>query len=143
MTADRYRSSMVGCTAFERPNLVTATLQGVATTRDQLELLDWVRRWIRRAGPMRVLITLEAFGGWKPDASLEDVSSWLDDEEDVLQIAIVGPPQWKAQVLTFVAQPLRRLPISYFETETEARRWLRPDSEASRVAASIRSHRSL
>ena len=128
---------MVGSRGFESPNLVTATLQGVVTARDHVELLDWVRRWVRRAGPVRLLITLETFGGWKPDPSLEKVTSWLDDDEGVLQMAIVGRPEWKLHVLTLVAQPLRRLPISFFGSEDEARQWLRPDSQTPASAASI------
>jgi hypothetical protein len=116
---------------------VTATLEDMVTTRDHVELLDWVRRWIQRAGPVRVLISLHAFAGWKPDVSLQDARLWLGDDEDVLQMAIVGPLEWKQRVLTVLTQPLRRLPISYFESEAEARRWLRPDTQTPAAAAAV------
>lgn len=110
---------------FERPNLVLATLEGVVTYRDQVQLLDWVRVWAQSAGPVRVLIALEGFAGWKADLPFENVTSWLDDDDgSVLQIAIVGEPAWKARVLTFLAQPLRRVPLEYFRNETAAREWL-------------------
>jgi hypothetical protein len=39
-------------------------------------------------------------------------------------MAIVGEAEWKIPVLTLITQPLRRMPIEYFETESVARRWL-------------------
>ena len=109
---------------FESPDLVLATLTGVVTPPDQVHLVDRVRDAIRRVGSVRLLVRLEAFAGWRPDASLDPAASWLRDDEGVTKIAIVGQPEWKAEVLTVIAQPLRRIPIEYFETEPPARQWL-------------------
>ena len=116
---------------FEPPDVVTATLRGVVTASDHTELLAWIRASIRHAGAVRLLIRLEEFAGWNPGALL-DSASWLADDEAVLQIAIVGQPEWKLGVFTMMAQPLRGLPIRYFETESAARAWL--GTNASRSA---------
>jgi hypothetical protein len=73
---------------------------------------------------VRILIVLDAFGGWVPDASIYNSRSWLGDDERVSRIAVVGRPEWRRSVLTLIAQPIRRLPIRYFDTETAARQWL-------------------
>jgi stage II sporulation SpoAA-like protein len=114
---------MVISRRFEPPDLVIATLRGVVTPQEQADLIDWIRASIRRVGTARLLVLLEAFGGWHPGESF-DRASWLDDDEGVTRIAIVGREEWKAGIMTFIAQPLRRVPIEYFETEAAARAWL-------------------
>jgi hypothetical protein len=108
----------------EPPDLLVATLHGVVTSNDQTTLVTWVRGVIQHAGAVRVLILLEEFAGWKPDASLEHAASWLGDDERISRMAIVGDRKWRQALLTIVAQPVRRIPIEYFDTETAARRWL-------------------
>jgi hypothetical protein len=108
----------------EPPDLIVATLNGVVTSRDQLMLMEWVRERIRTSGPVRVMLQFEQFAGWKPDATFDRADMWLRDDEGVSSIAFVGAPAWASAILTVVAQPLRRIPIAYFETEAAARGWL-------------------
>jgi hypothetical protein len=108
----------------EPPDLIVATLNGVVTARDQLDLVAWVRERIRTSGPVRVLLQFEQFAGWKPDGSFDRADMWLRDDEGVSGIAFVGAPAWASAILTVVAQPLRRIPMAYFETEAAARGWL-------------------
>jgi hypothetical protein len=107
---------------FEPPDLVGATLSGVITAEDQANLVDWVRTAVRHLGNVRLLIVLDDFVSWIPDPSS---GLWLADDEGVTQIAIVGRDEWRGTVLTVIAQPIRRLPIRYFETDTDAREWLK------------------
>ena len=116
--------------AFEHPDLAVATLGDVVTSSDQRELIGWIRHSIERAGAARVLVVLERFNGWRP-ASLDDPGLWLRDDERVSKIAIVGEMAWRSTILTLIAQPLRRIPIEYFETEAAARQWLETEAEAS------------
>jgi SpoIIAA-like len=115
---------MVISKAFEPPDLVVATLAGVVTSSDQADVIEWVRDSIRSVAAVRVLIVLELFGGWHPPDSFDDASLWLRDDEGVSKMAIVGALTWRRSVLTFLAAPLRRIPIQYFESELTARRWL-------------------
>ena len=111
-------------TAFEPPDLVIATLEGVLTSRDQTRLVTSVRQWIRDTGSVRILVRLDGFAGWRQDAEPDTDTAWLQDDDGVSRMAIVGEAGWKVPILTFIAQPLRRTPIQYFETEAGARRWL-------------------
>ena len=115
---------MVRSRVFEPPDLLVANLEGVVTADDQALLVAWVRDWIRRTGEVRVLVHLTRFAGWKVGASLDDSALWLRDDEQVSRMAVVGDRAWRVAVMTIVAQPLRRIPIEYFETEKAARQWL-------------------
>ena len=115
---------MVLSTRLEPPDLFTAMLRGLVTPNDHSDVVRCIREAIARAGSVRVLIVLDAFGGWVPDPSMYSAESWLADNELVSRIAVVGRPEWRRSVLTLIAQPIRRWPIRYFDTECEARRWL-------------------
>jgi hypothetical protein len=115
---------MVVARSFEPPDLVTATLTGVVTARDQAEVVSYVRAAIAMVGTVRILVVLEQVASWLPDAAFDCDMLWLRDDEGVTRAAIVGEPAWRVPVLTLLAQPVRRLPIKYFETEDAARRWL-------------------
>ena len=127
---------MVLARHFEPPDLVTATLGGVVTSVDQFELVSFVRTAIATAGSVRVLLHLDGFAGWKPDARFDRHSLWLRDDEGVTKIGIFGDPEWKPAVLTLMAQPLRKVPIAYFATEAAARHWLHLSRPFVRAAAS-------
>jgi hypothetical protein len=114
---------MVVLKGFEPPDLIVATLGGVVTPREQASFLDWVRGVIRANGPVRLLVVLDDFVGWH-FTSLDHGTSWLSDDEGVSKVAIVGARERRIAVLTALAQPLRTMPIRYFETEEAARTWL-------------------
>jgi hypothetical protein len=115
---------------FEPPDLVGATLKGVITAEDQIEVVDWVRKAAKHLGWVRVLIVLDEFGGWVP-AAASDSRSWFSDDEQVSQIAIVGRDEWRGTVSTVVALPIRQLPIRYFASEGDARQWLKTEPLAA------------
>ena len=115
---------MVLSRTFEPPNLLVVTVAGLVTPRDQAAVVEWVRDTQQIVREVRLLVVLYRFAGWKPDASFSDTGLWLQDSDSVSKLAIVGDAQWRRATLAFVAQPLRRTGIEYFETEAEARRWL-------------------
>ena len=127
---------MVISKAFEPPDLVVATLAGVVTSSDQADVIEWVRESIRSVATVRVLIVLELFGGWQPPDSFDDARLWLRDDEGVTKMALVGALTWRRAVLTYLAQPLRRVPIQYFESEFTARRWLEEGANTAATAMS-------
>src|ERR1044071_5071147 len=106
---------------LEPPNLITATIAGIVTADEQAELVAFIRSAVAINGSVRVLLGLESFAGWHPDAHLDRADLWLRDDEGVSRIAIFGPEQWRAAVLTLLAQPIRRIPIAYFADESAAR----------------------
>jgi len=115
---------MVLSKRLESPDLITATVHGVVTPHDHADVIGCIRGAIARVRSVRVPMVLHSFGGWVPDPSSYNEKSWLGDNEKVSRIAVVGRPEWRRSVLTLIAQPIRRLPIRYFETETAARQWL-------------------
>ena len=116
---------MVLSTVIEPPNTLVATVTGTLTTADQVRLVAWIRAAIRTGGAVRVLLRLVRFAGWAPASTEADPAiQWLGDDEAVRKMAIVGDGRWKQQALTIVAQPVRGIPIDYFETEAAARAWL-------------------
>ena len=121
---------------LEPPNLVIATIGGIVSSHEQAELVSFIRSAISITGSARVLLCLESFAGWHPDARFDREDLWLHDDEGVSKIAIVGPPQWKPTVLTLLAQPIRRVPIAYFANEAAARAWLELDAKPPRTLVS-------
>jgi hypothetical protein len=95
------------------------------TTADQARVVAWIRAAIRTGSAVRVLLRLNRFGGLGPvDDTIDQAALWLRDDEAVQRMAIVGDARWKQQVLTIVAQPVRGIPIDYFDNEAAARTWL-------------------
>src|SRR4051794_12560759 len=113
---------MVFSTVIEPPQTLVATVTGTLTTADQARLIAWIRAAIRTAGSVDVLLRLDRFAGWAPpDLEDDPATLWLGDDEPVGKMAIVGDRRWRDVVLTMAAQPVRGIPIDYFETETAAR----------------------
>jgi hypothetical protein len=119
---------MVLSKAVEPPDLVVVTVGGVLTTRDQAEMVRWVRDAIATTGAVRVLVRLEDFAGWRHEPALDAASLWLQDGEPVSRMAIVGDAARRGAVLTAIAQSIRTMPIEYFGTESAARTWLAASS---------------
>jgi hypothetical protein len=116
--------AMVMEAVFEPPDLLVATVTGMMTPQDQAGLVAWIRDTIQTRGAVRVLIVLDHFTGWSPIGTVDNARLWLRDDEAVVRMAIVGEPKWKLPMLTLTAQPLRRMPIEYFDRQAPARAWL-------------------
>lgn len=78
--------------------------------------------------PLRVLVTLEAFGGWEKSAAWNDAAGFLPEHgERVARMALVGEERWRDQALLFVGKGFRDTAIAYFpdSARREAEEWLR------------------
>ena len=115
---------MLLTTEFEPPDVVVATLGGLVRLHDQAALVASVRARIRQVGSIRLMVRLHEFAGWGASGSVDDDRLWFRDDEGISKIAIVGPLAWEPAVLTLTAQPLRRIPMEYFDDEAAARLWL-------------------
>ena len=127
---------MVSARAFEHPDLLVVTLSGLITAHDQAAVIERLRDALRTYGEVRLLVRLDNFEGWKAESSFDDASLWLQDNDRVARMAIVGDEAWRLQTLTFIAQPVRRTPIEYFTSEADARRWLGRHARDGSVAVS-------
>jgi len=81
---------------------------------------------IANAGTIKLLVLLENFSGWERNEAWGDTDFFFSHRDEFEKIAVVGQPQWEAQVLAFTGAGLRKGPVKFFpETgEAEARAWL-------------------
>lgn len=81
---------------------------------------------IKQRGKIKILIILEDFQGWEKGADWGDISFAIEHDEDIEKMAIVGDEEWKDLVFAFLAQPLRRTQIEYFDSTRikEASAWI-------------------
>lgn len=103
--------------------LVGATVVGAVTRADQRALVNLVHAAVARFGTVRVLIRVKRYAGPHHDGRFDPEGLWdRADVQGISRIAIVGEPAWK----TVHPATYRRqyVPIEYFATEQEARRWL-------------------
>jgi hypothetical protein len=74
----------------------------------------------------RLLVVLEGFEGWAPDAGWNDLTFYIKHGDALTRIAIVGEERWRSYALMFAAADLRKGPVEYFLPHAvgEARAWL-------------------
>ena len=108
----------------EGDGLVRITLQGRMAPADHAALLYFITKAIDGAAPVRLLIVLDGFAGWKGGAEWADDDLRIQDDSKIAKAAIVGEERWKEEVFAFVGRPFRRMPIEYFGSEAAARSWL-------------------
>ena len=119
-------------TAIEPPDVLVVTMTGTLTMGDQARIVESIRESLRTTGSVRVLFLIDGFAGFVPvDAAIDPAVLWLSDDEPVQKMAVVGDVRWKEPLFTMVAQPVRGIPIEYFETETAARAWLGSEGTSS------------
>lgn len=103
--------------------LVAATIAGAVTRGDERALVNLVRAAIARFGTVRVLIRVQRYSGPHHDGRFDPEGLWDGvGSEAISRIAIVGERAWKTVAATTGRRP--RVPIEYFSTEQQARRWL-------------------
>ena len=76
--------------------------------------------------PVQLLVILEDFTGWERSEAWADTEFFYSHQGEFGKIAVVGPPQWEAEVLAFTGAGIRQGPVKLFpETgEQDARAWL-------------------
>ena len=79
-----------------------------------------------RLGTVKLLIVLDDFAGWDPDAPWNDLSFYVKRGDAIERIAVVGPHRWRSHMLMFAGAGLRKAPVEYFPpgAAAEARDWL-------------------
>jgi len=110
----------------ERENTFRLDLQGRLTEVDFDTCEQQLEKEILRRGRVRLLIVLERFTGWEPDAPWNDPSFHMQHGDAIERIAIVGPHRWRSHMLIFAGADLRKAPVEYFPlgTAADGRAWL-------------------
>ena len=112
----------------------TGAINAVVRIREKLgkeeyvEAITAAEALVSGAGRIRVLALLDGFTGWG-DADWDDdrINSYaMEHDDDIERLAVVGPPEWKDQVLAFTGYPFTAKDVRYFDSasEAEARAWL-------------------
>ena len=110
----------------EHDNIFRLDLGGTLRKADLDRCQKLLVTAIDRLGTVRLLIVLNAFAGWDPDAPWNDISFYVKHGDAIERIAIVGPDRWRNHMLMFAAADLRKGPVQYFapEAAADARAWL-------------------
>ena len=86
-----------------------------------------VAREIERAGPVKLLVVLDAFEGWDTRDDWSDLTFYATYGDRIARLAIVGDERWRTEMLMFAVADLRTAPVEYFSGPAveQARAWLR------------------
>ena len=103
-------------------------ISGLLRKADMDRAQDLLLAEMRHSGTaaVRLLVVLDAFEGWEPDARWNDLTFYVEHGDALARIAIVGEERWRGHALMFAAADLRKGPVEYFVPEalSEARAWL-------------------
>lgn len=110
----------------ERDNVFRLDVRGTLRKAELDSCQERLVAEIAQLGSIRLLFVLDGFAGWEPNAHWNDLSFFVRHGDAVERIAILGPENWRSQMLMFAGADLRRAPVEYFPvgTAAEARAWL-------------------
>ena len=106
----------------DRPYAVMR-VQGKLTEQDYEATMPQLEEAIRRAGKLRLLITLSDFHGWTPSALMDDLKFDMRHRKDFDRMAIVGEKTWQ-KLGTKISAPFFGGEVRWFDQEEPARDWL-------------------
>ncbi|MGH7843836.1 MAG: STAS/SEC14 domain-containing protein [Candidatus Binatia bacterium] len=106
--------------------LLQARVWAVLRKDDYDRMIQVAKESIAREGKIRVLIVLEAFGGWERRADWGDVTFITEHSKDIEKMALVGEEKWKDDAFAFTGKGFRSTNIEFFTPSRleEARAWL-------------------
>ena len=114
--------------AHEHGDIFRLEIVGLLRKADLDGAQDLLLAEMRGSGTrnVRLLVVLEAFEGWEPDARWNDLTFYAGHGDSLARIAIVGAERWRGHALMFAAADLRKGPVVFFDTaaRAEARTWL-------------------
>ena len=82
-------------------------------------------RLVRQQGMVNVLVDMEDFHGWTPQALWDDIKFDLKHFSDMRHVAMVGDKKWE-KVLSMMRRPFSAAQIRYYDHSQidEARNWV-------------------
>lgn len=113
----------------ERENVYRLELRGTLLKSEMDECQRQIAEEMARLGAVKLLVVLDDFEGWEPQAAWNDLSFYVSHGDAIGRIAIVGDPQWRDLTMMFASADLRRAPVEFFpeQDRAEARAWLSRD----------------
>ena len=108
--------------------IVHARITGELGPADQKMLEGLASRLIDGGNKVSLLVTLDAFVGWKKDPGWEedDLGYQLEYANRIARMAIVGDERWRDSALLFVGKGFRDTEIEFFPPDAldRARAWI-------------------
>jgi hypothetical protein len=113
----------------ERANVFRLELRGLLLKSELDECQRQVAEQMARLGAVKLLVVLDEFDGWEPQASWNDLSFYVNHGDAIERIAIVGDPRWRSLTMMFASADLRKAPVEFFleQDRAGAREWLSRD----------------
>jgi len=108
--------------------IIHARITGELAPADQKMLEGLASRLIDDGNQVSLLVTLDAFDGWKKDPGWDedDLGYQLEYANRIVRMAIVGEERWRDPALLFVGKGFRDTEIEFFlpEAADAAQAWL-------------------
>ena len=108
--------------------IVHARISGELAPADQKMLEGLASRLIDDGNQVSLLVTLDAFDGWKKDPGWDedDLGYQLEYANRIVRMAIVGEERWRDPALLFVGKGFRDTEIEFFAPDAAdaAQAWL-------------------
>jgi hypothetical protein len=104
----------------EHGNLFRLNVRGILKKSEFDRCQERLAAEIIRHGSVRLLFVLEAFDGWEPNATWNDLTFYAKYGDCIDRIAIVGPQQWRSEALLFASAELRRASVEFFAAAPDA-----------------------
>lgn len=110
----------------EHDNVYRLDLHGRLGRTDFERCEQQLEKEIVQKGPVRLLIVLDRFTGWDPDAPWNELAYYMKHGDAIERIAVVGPDRWRRHMMMFAGADVRKAPVEYFPPGTlaDARAWL-------------------
>jgi hypothetical protein len=108
--------------------IIHARISGELAPADQKMLEGLASRLIDDGNQVSLLVTLDAFDGWKKDPGWDedDLGYQLEYANRIVRMAIVGEERWRDPALLFVGKGFRDTEIEFFTPDAAdaAQAWL-------------------
>lgn len=106
--------------------IITWTITGQLTQPDLAVAQKATADLIRKHGHVRILVLAEKFTGWAKTGDWGDLSFQIDNDRNIVKVAVVVDQQWEDLMDAFIGKGLRQFPVECFRPSdrSEAVKWL-------------------
>lgn len=108
---------------------VCVTISGAMDAKDRTVLETVGRALIAKVGKINLMVILKDFAGFARGVDWGNMEFYADHGDDIVKMAIVGDPKWKADAIAFTGSGTRATRIEFFPTTAfgTAHQWILAD----------------
>ena len=107
----------------QEPGIGVFKASGKLTDADYQQFIPRLEELIHEYGKISVLLELEDFHGWEPNAAWDDFKLGLAHPQDFERIAIVGDKAWEHWI-ALLAKPFTHAGYGILRIATVLRHWI-------------------